>query len=117
METGNMMDSFLLFAATAVVLFVMGLQSLLSRRHLLRKIMGLNIMAAGVFLLFISVAYRNRNVFTDPVPQAMVITGIVVSISATGFALALARRIRAETGLTSLGGKRENQEQEGPDRQ
>lgn len=96
-------NPFLLYGIAAIVLFAMGLHSLLSRRHLLRKIMGLNVMAAGVFLLFISVAYRNREVFADPVPQAMVITGIVVSISATGYALALARQIRSKTGLTSLG--------------
>jgi multicomponent Na+:H+ antiporter subunit C len=108
----NMIDSFLLYSTTAVVLFVIGLQSLLSRRHLLRKIMGLNIMAAGTFLFFISIAYRNRNTFADPVPQAMVITGIVVSISATGFALALTRRIKKITGLTSLGSRQETQEQE-----
>ena len=95
-------DSFPLYAVTAVVIFAMGFHSLLSRRHLLRKIMGLNIMSAGVFLLFISVAHRNGNVFADPVPQAMVITGKVVSISATGFALALTRRIRMNTGLSSL---------------
>ncbi len=112
-----MMDSFLLYGTTAVVLFVMGLQSMLSRRYLLRKIMGLNIMAAGAFLLFISVAYRNRDIFADPVPQAMVITGIVVSISATGFALALARRIKTETGLTSLGSKEESRAQEKRNRQ
>ncbi len=96
------LDSFLVYALTAVTLFALGLHSLLSRRHLLRKIMGLNIMSAGAFLLFISVAHRNGKEFADPVPQAMVITGIVVSISATGFALALARRIRKKTGLTSL---------------
>ncbi len=112
-----MIDSFLLYGTTAAVLFVMGLQSLLSRRHLLRKIMGLNIMATGAFLLFISVAYRNRNVFADPVPQAMVITGIVVSISATGFALALARRIKAKTGLISLGNKEVSQKPEKHTRQ
>lgn len=96
-------NPFLLYGITAILLFAMGLYSLLSRRHLLRKIMGLNVMAAGVFLLFISVAYRNRENFADPVPQAMVITGIVVSISATGYALALLREIRSKTGLTSLG--------------
>jgi len=96
-------NPFLLYGVTAILLFAMGLYSLLRRRHLLRKIMGLNVMAAGVFLLFISVAFRNREIFADPVPQAMVITGIVVSISATGYALALLREMKSKTGLTSLG--------------
>jgi multicomponent Na+:H+ antiporter subunit C len=35
----------------------------------------------------------------DPVPQAMVITGIVVAISATALALALVLRIANATGM------------------
>ena len=34
----------------------------------------------------------------DPVPHAMVLTGIVVAVSATALALALACRIHQETG-------------------
>ncbi len=94
--------SFLIFGITAILLFCLGLHSLLTRRHLLRKIMGMNIMAGGVFLLLISVAQRSNRHFADPVPQAMVLTGIVISISATGFALALARRIQHKTGRAHL---------------
>jgi multicomponent Na+:H+ antiporter subunit C len=93
---------FLIYGTAAVLLFCMGLHGLIVRRNVLRMIIGLNVMAAGVFLLFISLAYRNRGLFADPVPQAMVLTGIVISISATAFALALARRIRARTGETTL---------------
>ena len=38
----------------------------------------------------------------DPVPHAMVLTGIVVAVSATAFALVLARRIYSVTGSTRL---------------
>jgi multicomponent Na+:H+ antiporter subunit C len=93
---------FLIYGTTAVLLFCLGLHGLIVRRNVLRMIMGLNIMAAGVFLLFISLADRNRDLFADPVPQAMVLTGIVISISATGFALALTRRIQGRTGQTTL---------------
>jgi multicomponent Na+:H+ antiporter subunit C len=96
------MTPFLIYGTTAVLLFCMGLHGLIVNRNVLRMIMGLNIMAAGVFLLFISLADRNRDLFADPVPQAMVLTGIVISISATGFALALARRIHSRTGQTTL---------------
>jgi multicomponent Na+:H+ antiporter subunit C len=93
---------FLIYGTTAVLLFCIGLHGLIVRRNVLRMIIGLNVMAAGVFLLFISLADRNRELFADPVPQAMVLTGIVISISATAFALALARRIRARTGRITL---------------
>jgi len=39
----------------------------------------------------------------DPVPQAMVLTGIVVAVAGTGLALALIVRLRAITGRTTLG--------------
>ena len=93
---------FLIYGTTAVLLFCLGLHGVIVRRNLLRMVMGLNVMAAGVFLLFISLADRNRDLFADPVPQAMVLTGIVISISATAFALALARRIHSRTGQTTL---------------
>jgi multicomponent Na+:H+ antiporter subunit C len=96
------LSPFLVYGTTAILLFCIGLHGLIVRRNVLRMIMGLNIMAAGVFLLFISLADRNRELFADPVPQAMVLTGIVISISATGFALALARRIQSRTGQTTL---------------
>lgn len=87
------MSTFLLYSITAVCLTALGMHGLITRRHLLRQIMALNVMAGGVFLFLISTAYRNQRDFSDPVPQAMVLTGIVVAISATGFALALVRRI------------------------
>ncbi|MFW5791634.1 MAG: sodium:proton antiporter [Desulfohalobiaceae bacterium] len=94
--------SFPIFGVTAILLFCLGLHGLFTRRHLLRKIMGMNIMAGGVFLLLISVAQRSGSQLADPVPQAMVLTGIVISISATGFALALMRRIQHKTGRAHL---------------
>jgi multicomponent Na+:H+ antiporter subunit C len=48
------------------------------------------------------VAYRNRAEAPDPVPHAMVLTGIVVAVSATAFALSLVRRLHARTGRVTL---------------
>lgn len=87
------MSTFLVYSLTAVVLICLGVHGLIIRRHLLRKVMALNIISGGIFLLLISTAYRNRTEFPDPIPHAMVLTGIVVTISATAFALALIRRI------------------------
>ena len=87
------MTTFLVYSLTAALLAGLGVHGLITRRHLLRQIMALNVIAGGVFLLLISTAYRNQGDFADPVPQAMVLTGIVVAISATAFALALLRRV------------------------
>jgi len=53
-------------------------------------------MGAGVFMLLIAVAYRGPGLPPDPVPHALVLTGIVVAVSATALALALVRRLHAE---------------------
>jgi multicomponent Na+:H+ antiporter subunit C len=100
---------FLLYGVAGVVLFCIGLFGVSSRVHLLRKIVALNVMASGIFLFLISVAYRNRIDGLDAVPHAMVLTGIVVALAATAFAIALARRIYATTGSMKLPDDREDQ--------
>jgi multicomponent Na+:H+ antiporter subunit C len=93
---------YLVYALAAAVLFVIGLYGIIAQRDLLRKIMGANIMGGGVFLLLISIARRNFAGNADPVPHAMVLTGIVVALSATAFAIALARRLAQLTGSNHL---------------
>lgn len=81
----------LLFALLGLTLFGLGLVGCLVRQEALSRIIGLNIMSSGVFLAFVGLAQRNGVV--DPVPQAMVLTGIVVAVAATALALALVRRL------------------------
>jgi multicomponent Na+:H+ antiporter subunit C len=75
--------------------------------------MALNIISSGVFLVFVGLAVRvpEERVARaaagvpappDPVPQAMVLTGIVVAVAATGLALALIVRLRSATGRSTL---------------
>ena len=90
----------LLYSAGGVVLFVIGLWALIVRRHLVRRILAFNVMGSGVFLVLVSGAARTEP--PDPVPHALVLTGIVVAVSATAFALGLARRLHADTGSTAL---------------
>jgi multicomponent Na+:H+ antiporter subunit C len=90
-----------LYALVAVALFCLGLHGVVTRTHLLRKVLALNVMGGGVFLLLVAVAARGGGA-PDPVPHAMVLTGIVVAVSVTAFALALVRRIHAATGRPRL---------------
>ena len=96
------MSAAILYALTGAGLFVMGLYAVAVRAHLLRKIIALNVMGSGVFLVFGALADRMPGQIPDPVPQAMVITGIVVAVSATALALVLMLRVRAETGAAHL---------------
>lgn len=88
------------YALLGVGLFTFGLYALIIHNHLLRKILALNVMGSGVFLVLVALAKRSQA--ADPVPHAMVITGIVVAISATALALALMLRLQAETGRAEL---------------
>jgi multicomponent Na+:H+ antiporter subunit C len=70
----------------------------------LRKILSFNLLGGGVFLLFGVIARRGAaaGMGGDPVPQAMVITGIVVAFSATALAVALVLRLFQETDNATL---------------
>ncbi len=91
-----------LYALAGAVLLALGLHALVWHAHLLRKILAINVMGSGVFLALVGLAQRHG--VADPVPQAMVLTGIVVAVSATALALALMRRLFDLTGSTSLDG-------------
>lgn len=96
------MPPYLLYAMAGAALFSLGLGGVILVSHLLRKLMAVNLMAGGVFLLLVAIARRNFREIADPVPHAMVLTGIVVALGSTAFAIVLARRIFATTGATSL---------------
>lgn len=92
----------ILYMFTGIGLFTIGLYALIIQAHLLRKTLAINIMGSGVFLVYVTLAYRNPGELPDPVPHAMVLTGIVVSISATALALVLAYRVKKATDRASL---------------
>ncbi|UCD07161.1 MAG: cation:proton antiporter subunit C [Candidatus Aenigmatarchaeota archaeon] len=88
----------------AMVLVMIGIYTLLVKENLVKKIMGLTILTNGIHLLLISIGYRmggiapilqdvNFNQFittaVDPLPQALVLTSIVINLSVTAVALSL----------------------------
>ena len=79
-----------LYGLTGLGLVVIGLVGLVVSAQLLRKILAVNIMASGIFLLLVSLGQPGG----EPLPQALVLTGIVVSVSSTAVALALACRVQ-----------------------
>lgn len=96
------MNTATLFALVGVGLFSLGLHGLIVHAHLLRKVLAINVMGSGVFLVLVSLARRVPGQSVDPVPHAMVITGIVVAVSATAFALGLMLKVKASSGSAEL---------------
>lgn len=96
------MSSASLFALAGIGLFVVALHAVISRPHLLHKIMAVNVMGSGALLIIGALGSRTPGDVPDPVPQALVITGIVVSVAATALALVLMLRVKAATGRAEL---------------
>lgn len=93
------------YALVGAGLTGIGLHCLVLAPNMLRKIIALNIMGNGVFLVLVSISKRlpaANGPAPDPVPQAMVLTGVVVAISSTALALAVLRRYYEVTGQMAL---------------
>lgn len=85
------MTAGLIYALAGAALFVLGLAGVVLLEQALRRILAFNLMGSGAFLVLVGLAQRDGA--ADPVPQAMVLTGIVVAVAATALALALVRRL------------------------
>ena len=99
------MSAATLYGFCAAVLVGLGLFGLIAHPQPLRKILAFNLIGGGVFLLFGAVARRGAaaGFGGDPVPQALVITGLVVAFAATALAVALLLRLM---GAASQAGSR-----------
>lgn len=91
-----------LYTATGAVLFFLGLWAALARAHLFWKVLAVNVMGGGIFLILLAASPRLDPAVADPVPQALVLTGIVVAAAATAVALGMALRVAARTGAPFL---------------
>lgn len=92
------------FGLGASVAAGLGLYGLITNPQPFRKLLAFNLLGSGVFVFFGVVARRGATAQfgPDPVPQAMVITGIVVAFSATALAIALLLRLFQATGSATL---------------
>ncbi len=83
----------LYYGVAGMALFALGVGFTFVSQQLLRRVLAINIAGAGLFLVLIAVGYRGINQTADPVPHALVLTGIVVAFSATALAVALLRQL------------------------
>ena len=92
--------------ATAVIVFGIGFSILFFNRNMIKKVIGFNFMDSAIFLFLASNGYiagrispilgegaELANVYINPIPTGLVLTGIVVSVSVTAFLLALTTRL------------------------
>lgn len=99
----------------SIVLFGIGFMTLLINNNMIKKIIGLNIMDTAVFLFFIAKGYISGKKapivvielggafeYINPVPTALMLTGIVVAVSMTALALALTVKLYEKYGTIEM---------------
>jgi len=96
------MSHVVLYTLVGVGPLTLGLYAFIVHAHLLCKMLAINVMGSGVFLILVALAARSQDASPDPVPQAMVITGIAVAVSATALALILILKVNGVTGKNEL---------------
>ncbi len=93
-----------------IFLMMVGFYILISRRNLVKKIVGLNIFQTSVFIFYISMGKiiggtapiigegAEDQVYSNPLPHVLILTAIVVGVSVTAVGLALVVRIKEAYG-------------------
>lgn len=92
-----------------LVLFVMGVYCLIAKKNIIKKIIGLIIIDYGINLFIILVGYRENGIApilfknmtmkelsergVDPLPQALVLTSIVIGLGVLSLMTAICLRL------------------------
>ncbi|MGM0446115.1 MAG: sodium:proton antiporter [Bacillota bacterium] len=102
-----------LFYFASIVLFLIGFYILLTHPNLIKKVIGLNVMDSAIFFFFVAVGYvadgsspilagGEEALTVNPVPSGLMLTGIVVSVSITAFALAIIIKVYEQYGTINV---------------
>ncbi|MFC2151579.1 sodium:proton antiporter [Bacteroidota bacterium] len=87
------------------ILFLVGLYGLITRRNLVKIVISLSIMEFSIFIFLVLIGYINGGIapiitgqeinptYVDPLPQAMVLTAIVIGLATTAMLMAIAIRL------------------------
>ena len=91
-----------IYGLAGAALIGLGLFGFVGHAHLLRRLLAFNVIGSGIFLFLGAATARAPHHSTDPVPQALIITGIVVALAATALGVGLVVAYARATGRTSL---------------
>ncbi len=93
-----------------MILVLIGIWTMLVRKHIIRMIIGFSIVDTGIHLIIVAIGYvkggtapildGNFKQLVDPVPSALVLTAIVIGLAVTALLLSFAIRLyRANKSL------------------
>ena len=87
-----------------MTLFLIGLFIIIRETNLIKKVIGLNIFQASVFIFYLIISKveegippilnQGYTIYSNPLPHVLILTAIVVSIATTSLALALIIKIK-----------------------
>ncbi|MGB5512247.1 MAG: cation:proton antiporter subunit C [Woeseiaceae bacterium] len=91
------------------ILLMIGFYAVVAKRNLVKKLIGLSLFQAAVFLLYITMGKIDGGtapifsdsgvaIFSNPLPQVLILTAIVVGISTTALGLGIVVRLKEEYG-------------------
>ena len=93
-----------------VVLLMIGFYAIVAKVNLIKRLIGVSLFQSAVFLLYIAMSKVTGGtapilqdgmvdqVFSNPLPQVLILTAIVVGISTTALGLGIVVRIKEEYG-------------------
>lgn len=94
-----------------IIIMMIGFYAVMAKSNLIKKAIGLGIFQTGIFLFYISMAKVENGtapvrvmtdqadaVYSNPLPHALILTAIVVSVSTLAVALAIIVNIREHFG-------------------
>ena len=104
------------FFGGSILLILIGLYGVIAKRNLIKILIGLSLMDTGVNVLLVSLGYvnggnapiltsiikSNSGAFVDPVPQALVLTAIVIGVAILALGLAVVIRIYEKYGTLDI---------------
>ena len=92
-----------LFLYNAAALVIIGIFGILTRKNIIKILLAINILQTGVNLLLVAIGWNPEGIapiitertssvvsFVDPLPQAMVLTAIVIAFGTTALGLIIA---------------------------
>jgi len=92
------------------ILLMVGFYAVIAKSNLIKKLLGLSIFQSAVFLLYITMDKVDGGtapiiqegvtdqIFSNPLPQVLILTAIVVGISTTALGMAIIVRINEAYG-------------------
>jgi multicomponent Na+:H+ antiporter subunit C len=110
----NFLNNYIFYIGAFSLIFI-GLYIVLVKKNLIKVIIGLNILDTGIYLFLITLGYISEGTapifskyglkaenMVDPVPQALVLTAIVIGVAILSLAVTLAIKLYKHYGTLDL---------------